>query len=809
MADKGVGEAASDFTTYHFPYPSSSSKPVPMKPINDNPFIELKECDELSENQIAERFIAAVNVNDLVPGLKMKYCGNKPGSATCDEDRQKVDAAFYRTAFTPNDNGPHWGDQLITCEFKVEKRGSLLQDPFDDVPGGVSPANSSDIRKKNRGQIISYAELIFAVQQRIAVFMLLVLGRKCRFIRWDRSGYVVTRAFDYYVQWKFFVSVLWRMSQCSDTRLGLDPTAHRLRPGDADYARMTKAAKIQASDIDHKERPLSDDEVPKGSFVFKYVREAFIESVKDESWPRYRVEVPDGEKTRTFLIGKPTFQAKGLAGRGTRGYVALDCDAKDARFVWLKDAWRAHYLLVDREGDILARLQKAEVPNIPTLVCHGDIGEQVTYTPQLWEQKNSKTSLDPTLDATDPLSNVAGPSSSSGQKRKFDADEDKGDISPPKGLSKLPFRPECPLRLHKHYRLVVEEVALHLREFKFGRQLISVVKDCVVAHYNAYEKLSLLHRDVSGGNVLIYPRLVKNAKGGFMIAFTGILADWEMAKETTITGPRQPVRTGTWQYMSVALLSGDKDVEVCDELESFLYVLLYYATRYLVSPLPGITIANYLDEFFDKYGLGVGRYVCGDKKKNTIATGRLEVAHTVVLRFNSNMDDVLADLLSWFKAHYVVTLHEANEAALRSAEPTPRTSTGDLKSDAALTTAGSRTVPRRSLPRSKSTKLDGPSNEDREMARCASDHTAVVALLEDAERAIGWSFNDRAGDRIPTDWRPDEEEDDLDRTYISATGTASNKKLKTDGTLPLSLGQLRPPKTPSPPPSPPGPTTLF
>ncbi|RPD57569.1 hypothetical protein L227DRAFT_551932 [Lentinus tigrinus ALCF2SS1-6] len=705
----------------------------------------------------------------------------------CDEDRQKVNAAFYRTAFASNEGRPHWADQLVACEFKVEKsRDGAPQDPFDDVPGGVggvSPATSNR-GKKNRGKIISYAELIFAVQQRIAVFMLLVLGRKCRFIRWDRSGYVVTHAFDYYVQWQFFVSVLWRMSQCSDTRLGLDPTAHRLFPGDADYIRMTEAAKSQASDIDHKERLLSDDEVPKGSFVFKYVREAFFESVKDKHWPRYRVEVPDGAKTRTFLIGKPTFQAKGLAGRGTRGYVALDCDAKDERFVWLKDAWRAHYLLVDREGDILARLQKAKVPKVPTLICHGDIGEQVTYTPQRWEEKNSEPFLYPTPDAMSPLSNVAGPPSSSGQKRKFNADREKGDMSPPKGLSELPFRPECPLRLHKHYRLVVEEVALPLREFKFGRQLISVVKDCVVAHYNAYEKLSLLHRDVSGGNVLIYPRLVKTADGRFKIAFTGILADWEMAKETTITGPRQPVRTGTWQYMSVALLTGNKDVEVCDELESFLYVLLYYATRYLTSPFNDITIANYLDEFFDKFGWLDGRWVCGDKKKNTIASGDFEIADSGMLRFNSNMDDVLADLLSWFKAHHVVTRYEAEAAASRSAAPTPQTSTSDLKSDAALAPVRPRTVPRMSLPRRKSTKLDGPSNEDREMARCASDHTAVVVLLEDAERAIGWSLNDRAGDRIPSDWRTDST-DDLDSTYISATET-KNKKLKASGSLPLS-----------------------
>ena len=51
--------------------------------------------------------------------------------------------------------------------------------------------------------------------------------------------------------------------------------------------------------------------------------------------------------------------------------------------------------------------------------------------------------------------------------------------------------------------------------------------------------------------------------------------------------------------MSVALLSHSKPVEICDELEAFLYVLIYYAARYLKSDCDGATIAIFLDEFFD------------------------------------------------------------------------------------------------------------------------------------------------------------------------------------------------------------------
>ncbi len=66
------------------------------------------------------------------------------------------------------------------------------------------------------------------------------------------------------------------------------------------------------------------------------------------------------------------------------------------------------------------------------------------------------------------------------QKRNLNPDDCEGDVPPPKGLSRLPLRSDSPLRRHKHYRLVVEEVALPLSEFQFGRQLVSVVKDCVI-----------------------------------------------------------------------------------------------------------------------------------------------------------------------------------------------------------------------------------------------------------------------------------------------------------------------------------------
>ena len=57
--------------------------------------------------------------------------------------------------------------------------------------------------------------------------------------------------------------------------------------------------------------------------------------------------------------------------------------------------------------------------------------------------------------------------------------------------------------------------------------------------------IPVLHRDISGGNILIVPRVYENNKGAF-VAWLGLLTDWEMSKPIsyeTSGWARQPERT--------------------------------------------------------------------------------------------------------------------------------------------------------------------------------------------------------------------------------------------------------------------------
>ncbi|EJF56411.1 hypothetical protein DICSQDRAFT_174928 [Dichomitus squalens LYAD-421 SS1] len=200
------------------------------------------------------------------------------------------------------------------------------------------------------------------------------MGRRFRLIRWDWSGAIVTNAIHYYENPEPLCDFLWRISFVKHIALGIDPTATRVSPGSANFLKMTAIAEDTTRDLPYHPGSLPPGyNLPDGS-QFKYIREMFAESIGNRDWPCYKLEVMYNGKIHHFLVGKPCFLARGLAGRGTCGYVALDI-AND-RLVWLKDTWRTSYLFADREGDILQRLNEAGIDNIPTLVSHGDVPHQ-------------------------------------------------------------------------------------------------------------------------------------------------------------------------------------------------------------------------------------------------------------------------------------------------------------------------------------------------------------------------------------------------------------------------------------------------
>ncbi|KIM35930.1 hypothetical protein M413DRAFT_32159 [Hebeloma cylindrosporum] len=127
-------------------------------------------------------------------------------------------------------------------------------------------------------------------------------------------------------------------------------------------------------------------------------------------------------------------------------------------------------------------------------------------------------------------------------------------------------------KVQEPHRRLLTDVAHSILKFQSSRQLMQAIHDAYLAHRDAFLICGILHRDISTGNIL------RSVRG------KGILNDWDMARKVkdTSSGPRQPGRTGTWWFMSVKLLVDPTTLhELQDDLESFCYVVLYVALRYL------------------------------------------------------------------------------------------------------------------------------------------------------------------------------------------------------------------------------------
>ncbi|KAI0696669.1 hypothetical protein C8T65DRAFT_663385 [Cerioporus squamosus] len=600
-----------DFMTRYIPPPPGKKEPKnlsswtwksPIKPESSKDTGATKMNQWLKDADNDDNRAQAGNM--YKDGYEVVVTANKVDPL--DATRQRCDLALYPKASAPQnrDDGANWAAIEVLFECKPE---SVSDDPFDEDAQNFEP--TAERRKDNLGQIMSYATLIFTTQHRAHLFTVVLFGEMARLIRWDHSGVVVTKKFNYRSEPLKLGRFLWRYCHLSAIQRGHDPTVTYVRSHTWEDELMEKRAKNPTLDSGHE--------------IGKHAREMFEQSIANKS-DRCKITM-DG---RDFLVGRPHFSSSELAGRGTRCYVAIDCNDREGPFVYLKDAWRVAHDGIEREGDVLAFLNDDEAPGgrvegVPTLVCHGDVGDQQTVSQDVWK------ALHPNKEA------------------------------------------ECPLKTHRHYRIVVREVCLSMSCFQDAAELVYLIYLCIKAHGQAYKK-GVIHRDVSAGNVLIYIR-ESVVDGKLVEERVGMLTDWELSKRTDAPDTaRQPDRTGTWQFMSAFTLDHlDQPILIPDEVEAFFHVLLFYAIRHLRHNI--YDVGDFMHNYFDGFERGKGEYYCGEKKRNAVNHGVIYVAGSGRLTFslppgftpppigNSApsqthiLNDLIESLLRLFSARY--TLH--------------------------------------------------------------------------------------------------------------------------------------------------------
>ncbi|KAF4579736.1 hypothetical protein EYR36_001555 [Pleurotus pulmonarius] len=262
-------------------------------------------------------------------------------------------------------------------------------------------------------------------------------------------------------------------------------------------------------------------------FETKLARERLKEWEPKHERPVFKMEVYGDQKMpnpRKFLVWGALADPESPLGRATRGYPALEVthgldQAKEAPIMFLKEQWRS--IALRPEINTLRELKDKGVKHVPTLECGGDLPGQVTRTATYTDKIGKRGTRD--------------------------------------------------IDTRIHVRFVVVEVGRPIERFSSSKEMLKAVYDAFQGHKQAYEECKLLHRDVSGGNIL----LVKDG---------GILNDWDMAVnvEEVERGPRAHERTGTWAFMSIDLLMGAKRPHrISDDLESFFWVVLYYSLLFL------------------------------------------------------------------------------------------------------------------------------------------------------------------------------------------------------------------------------------
>ncbi|KAI0365601.1 hypothetical protein BV20DRAFT_1115799 [Pilatotrama ljubarskyi] len=690
-----------------------------LQPPSTNPFKGMSDSN--SEKAMYRKITTALNGALLCPGYKFIATPHKGDSP--DGSGQAVDCGMYPTSALDRlevvRGGEYgrtdWSSIEIAIECKLNERGG---DPFDEKIDNDEP--NADDRRKVLGQILSYMELVFDYQHRTYQYMILFLGKFARIVRVDRSGIFATHKFLYRKEGAKLARFLWCYSRLSDADRGHDTTAVRLKPRSKEADRMR----------DRVENVAESD----------YVGQSF-KKLLDEDWPWWKLQVPDEahpERPRYYLVGKPHFRAPGVAGRATRGYIALPADEKDDNFVYLKDAWRVVSDQIDKEGVILETLRHHKVEFVPTLICHGDIAGQVTKTQAVWAE-----------------------------------------LYPEK---------DCHLKHHQHYRLAVKEVGKSIEEFTNGAELVTALYCCVKAHQQAYAK-GIIHRDISAGNILLYRR----ADGKWQ----GLLNDWELSKHLAHQNGegRQPDRTGTWRFLSANALNDHKKVIVVqDELESFFHVLLYIAIRFLPHNCDPDRVPQFLDDYFDGYSPTTTGHLCGWAKLSAMRDGVIRISlyndeekshPNAALRFHwpgkpakhkHPMNQLFKTFLSWFHAYYTLPQtpidedveasddEDEDDAAVPSASGILAEMGPEKELEAAEELSSTGSASSSPVPSPSSTILDlpghhtaaqkpgpSPKKSRRELEQLAKNLSSHGPMLNELYTALSqkWPKEDRCEDRKP------------------------------------------------------------
>ncbi|KAI5809917.1 hypothetical protein DFH27DRAFT_166563 [Peziza echinospora] len=326
-----------------------------------------------------------------------------------------------------------------------------------------------------------------------------------------------------------------------------------------------------------------------------------------------KVLIPDQEDPDTLhphIISYPLrFVTSSPFGRATRTFLAYNPATQ--RIVFVKDYWRPAVGGITKEGDIYKKLKENGVRHIAPFGHGNDIAGQKTIDLSKYEwAKAARSTL-------------------------------------------------------QHYRMSLRVIGGRLQDFPSTRVLVGAVADAMEGHDDAFWNADILHRDISIGNILIAQHqgqyCSKNAPADEEVdtiqVGSGFLIDWDVSVVTPTTGPLRAERTGTWHFMSAALLDRSHSLHsIEDDRESSFYVILYGALRYS-NHKGGDELPEQLGMFSEFTMLPDGFHTGGRLKELFFRR-----TSPYKIKFNPPLDAIIAGAARFFRPRYAgVGIHMDDE----------------------------------------------------------------------------------------------------------------------------------------------------
>ncbi|KAL5503816.1 hypothetical protein ACEPAH_7887 [Sanghuangporus vaninii] len=494
----------------------------------------------------------------------------------------------------------HSDTDFSTMEVPTEIKLLARSDPFRDLKDGDDVTKHQFVRTDNAsqeiiGQISAYASAQMGMTFRTHCFSVLIAGNIARLIRWDRAGAVVTRSFKY-MEIPWLVDFFKRYDRLSEFKRGWDRTVHPLK--------LSEASKARDALIQQRFSNETEEEFEERSAYFRNAR-----------YYKFLVPIlPKGQETcavraKTFIGAFPRRWTCSLLGRNSRGTPVYDPETGGIH--WLKDSWRIDMKTVVVEHESYEKMEQCNVRNLIPLVTAGD----VRLLDEIYEESSCAVHTD--LKASRYVGSSDSSASTSEQEEQ------------------MPIRGPVYNTVHctmtdkligedwvcgdkeffwrnmlgySQYRIVLRDVGRDLTSFPSTTVLLQAVADALLCHSDALFNSEILHRDISPSNILIMD-------GG-----VGRLIDWDLCRHVKQGQSHRPGRTGTWQFISGALLESPttKVHDCADDLESFLHTLTFTLIRFSSSSLGPPELSRFLSMFDEEWDLPEGKTVGGSAKSDKL-----------------------------------------------------------------------------------------------------------------------------------------------------------------------------------------------